>query len=164
MNKLILLLLLSFTLQAAEKKPVRVYVDVVGDLFHAGHVAFFKQARTYGDYLIVGIHGDEAVTEYKRRPILSLEERKTIIEACRYVDEVIVNAPIGITEEWMKKYNIDLVLHGDDYKEDRIDEQYSVPNKMGKFKTVPYTKGISTTEIIERIQGRLIEVMREEWK
>lgn len=159
MKKLLLFFLLAFSLQAAEK-PVRVYVDVVGDLFHTGHVQFFKQAKAEGDYLIVGIHGDDACTEYKRKPILSLEERKIIIEACQYVDEVIVNSPIGITEEWMKKYEIDWVVHGDDFDEKKRLEQYSIPIKMGKFKTVPYTKGISTTEIIERIQSRLIEVMR----
>lgn len=159
MKHLILTFLLTCTLYAKEK-PVRVYVDVVGDLFHAGHVEFFKKAKAEGDYLIVGIHGDDACADYKRRPILSIQERKTIIEACRYVDEVIVNSPIGINEEWMKEHNIDLVIHGDDFNEKRIAEQYSVPHKMGKFKTVPYTEGISTTEIIERIQNRLIEVNR----
>ena len=103
--------------------------------------------------MIVGIHGDEACVGYKRRPILTLEERKTMVEACRYVDEVIVNSPIGISAEWMEKHQIDLVIHGDDYNETRIDEQYSIPRKMGKFKTVPYTKGISTTEIIQRIKN-----------
>jgi len=153
MKKLIVLLLLSITLQAAEK-PIRVYVDVVGDLFHAGHVKFFKKAKAEGDYLIVGIHGDDACADYKRRPILSLEERKVVIEACRYVDEVIVNSPIGITKEWMKEHNIDLVIHGDDFDEKKRMEQYGVPVKMGKFKTVPYSEGLSTTEIINRIKNR----------
>jgi len=147
---------LTLSLQASEK-PVRVYVDVVGDLFHAGHVQFFKKAKAEGDYLIVGIHGDEACSEYKRRPILSLAERKISIEACCYVDEVIVNSPIGISEEWMKKHRIDLVIHGDDFDEKQKMEQYSVPIKMGKFKVVPYTVGVSTTEIIKRIQSRLID-------
>ncbi|NGX50861.1 MAG: Glycerol-3-phosphate cytidylyltransferase [Chlamydiae bacterium] len=151
MKKLILLLLVTLSLQAAER-PVRVYVDVVGDLFHAGHVQFFKKAKAEGDYLIVGIHGDDACADYKRRPILSLEERKVVIEACSYVDEVIVNSPIGISAEWMKEHEIDLVIHGDDYDKEKVKEQYGVPIKMGKFKSVPYTEGISTSDIIKRIQ------------
>ena len=139
---------------AEETKPVRVYVDVVGDLFHAGHVQFFQKAREYGDYLVVGIHGDEEVTDYKRRPILTLEERKIVIEACRYVDEVILNSPIGISKEWIEEHELDVVIHGDDYDMDRILEQYSPAVEMGIFRTVPYTEGISTSEIIDRIKER----------
>ena len=135
-------------------KPIRVYVDVVGDLFHAGHVQFFEKAKAHGDYLIVGVHGDEACTEYKRRPILTLEERCTAIRACRVVDEVIPNSPIGITEEWIQKHDIDLVIHGDDFTEEKKQSQYAVPIKMGIFRTVPYTPGISTTEILDRIYSR----------
>lgn len=155
MKRLIILFtLLCAMAYAKEGKPVRVYVDVVGDLFHAGHVEFFKKAKANGDYLIVGIHGDEAVTHYKRRPILSLEERRIIIESCKYVDEVIVNSPIGISKEWIETHQIDLVIHGDDYQADRIMEQYKVPVEMGIFRTVPYTTGISTTEIIDRVKKR----------
>ena len=46
----------------------RVYVDMVGDLFHIGHINMFKQARELGDYLIVGVHSDKAVESYKRTP------------------------------------------------------------------------------------------------
>lgn len=152
---LIFALIVCAFLSAEEtKNPVRVYVDVVGDLFHAGHVEFFKKAKAEGDYLIVGIHEDEAVTDYKRRPILSMDERKVAIEACRYVDEVIVNTPIGLTEEWIKEHHIDLVIHGDDFTEASKQAHYGVPIKMGIFKTVPYTQGISTTDLIERIRNR----------
>lgn len=150
-SKLLLILLFSAPLIG---KPIRVYVDVVGDLFHAGHIQFFQKAKEHGDYLIVGIHGDEACASYKREPILSLEERATAIKACRYVDEVILNSPIGITEKWIKDHDIDLVIHGDDFSEEKKNSQYAVPIRLGIFRTVPYTSGISTTEIISRIQSR----------
>ena len=146
-----------FIFSEEAKAPLRVYVDVVGDLFHSGHIEFFKKAKGDGNYLIVGIHGDEDVTLYKRKPILTLDERKRSIEACRYVDEVIINSPIGITEDWIKKYQIDLVIHGDDFDEAKLMLQYAVPIKMGIFKTVAYTQGISTTDIIQRIKDRLTE-------
>lgn len=148
-----LLLLLSLTLITFAKET-RVYVDVVGDLFHAGHVQFFKQAKEHGDYLIVGIHRDEEVAGYKRQPYLSMDERKISIEACRYVDEVIVDVPVGISEAWIKKHKIDLVLHGDDISDKMKQEHYEIPIKLGIFKTVPYTRGISTTEIINRVKSR----------
>ena len=151
MRKLILLICIC---AFAYAKPVRVYVDVVGDLFHAGHVQFFKKAREEGDYLIVGIHRDDEVADYKRQPYLTMEERRIAIEACRYVDEVIVDVPIGISEEWIEKYDISLVIHGDDFSEENKEAHYGVPIRLGIFKTVPYTQGTSTTDIIERIRSR----------
>lgn len=135
--------------------PIKVYVDVVGDLFHAGHVAFFKQAKELGDYLIVGVIKDDLVTDYKRQPILTNEERVAIIEACRYVDEVIPNAPLGVTEELIEDYHIDLVVHGDDFDEKKVNAQYLPALQRGIFRLVPYTKGISTSDIIDRILLRV---------
>jgi len=76
----------------------RVYVDMVGDLFHAGHVELLRAARRHGDWLVVGVLSDETVASYKRRPIMSLAERVAVIESCRYVDEVIEDAPFQVTE------------------------------------------------------------------
>jgi cytidyltransferase-like protein len=135
-------------------RPTRVYVDIVGDLFHAGHVQFFKQAKAFGDYLIVGILADDVVEGYKRLPILSLEERVNVIQACRYVDEVIVAPPLRLTEEMIREHQIDVVVHGDDFNPALLEDQYGVSLRMGIFRTVPYTKGVSTTEIIRRITGR----------
>lgn len=133
---------------------VRVYVDVVGDLFHAGHVEFFKKARALGDYLIVGVLADDVVEGYKRVPILSLEERVAVIAACRYVDEVVVAPPLRLTEDMVRQYRIDLVVHGDDFNMALLDDQYGLARQLGIFRTVPYTKGLSTTEIIRRIAER----------
>jgi cytidyltransferase-like protein len=136
------------------QKQTRVYVDVVGDLFHAGHVEFFKKARAFGNYLIVAVLADDVVEEYKRTPILSLEERAKVIAACRYVDEVIVAPPMRLTEERIKELQIDYVVHGDDFNPELLQDQYGVSIKLGIFRTVPYTPGISTTNIIQRIVER----------
>ncbi len=87
------------SIRAAEEKllhrdpnqPIRAYVDMVGDLFHAGHVAFIKNVRDmvkreFGNdhiYVMVGITNDKDVIPYKRKPISSMEERITSISACR---------------------------------------------------------------------------------
>lgn len=157
MKKYLVLLfttLFCFNAFAEEKRPVRVYVDVVGDLFHSGHVAFFQQARAFGDYLIVGVLADDVVEGYKRTPILTLEERVKAIQACKLVDEVIVAPPLRLTEQMIHDYRIDYVVHGDDFNPALLDDQYGVSRRLGIFRTVPYTKGISTTEIIRRISER----------
>ena len=126
---------------------------MVADLFHYGHVNFLRQAKLHGDFLLVGVHSDETVTNYKRNPILSMEERVLSVAGCRYVDEVVPNAPLEITLDWIEKHNIDLIIHGDDVAPEIRDAWYSVPIKMGIYKSVGYTSGISTTELISRIRG-----------
>src|SRR3990172_13154540 len=119
------------------KKLVRVYVDMVADLFHYGHVEFLKQAKQMGDYLIVGISDDTATEMLKRRPIMTLEERIRSVKECKYVDEVITSPPAKITYQFMHDHDIDLVVHGDDLSPDQIEKQYSFPARNGQFKTIP---------------------------
>lgn len=128
---------------------------MTADLFHFGHVNFLKQASEIGDYLIAGIHSDETVQNYKRSPILTMEERISVVASCRYVDEVIPNAPLIIDLKWIKKHNIHLVVHGDDFSEDLLQLCYKIPIEMGIFKKVPYTPGISTTDIMNRLKNSL---------
>ena len=130
----------------------RVYVDMVADLFHYGHVEFLKKARALGDYLLVGIHSDDVVAFYKKgRPILTMEERINSVAGCRYVDEVVPNAPLTVDRSWIDLHDIHLVAHGDDSTKEQLEYMYNVPIGMGIFRTVPYAVGISTTEIIRRI-------------
>ena len=131
---------------------IRVYADMVADLFHHGHLLFLQRARALGDRLVVGIHADDVVMSYKRRPILTMDERVRAVRGCRYVDEVIPDAPLVVDRGWIELHRIDLVVHADDLDEDELDRLYRAPREMGIFRTVPYTHGISTTEIIERIK------------
>jgi len=126
---------------------------MVADLFHFGHVNFLRQAREHGDYLLVGIHGDEVVENYKRKPIFTMEERVASVEGCRYVDEVIPNAPLTVSREWIEQHRIDVVMHGDDFTDDLYELCYKTPIEMGIFRTVRYTPGISTSEIIARCKA-----------
>lgn len=132
----------------------RIYVDVVGDLVHHGHVNLFIQAKKWGQSLIVGVHNDSTVESYKRRPIMSMEERIKVIEQFSMVDYVIPNAPIKVTKEYVQYNQISLVIHGDDTPFERLQEMYSDAMDLGIFKTVPYTKGVSTSDIIDRILER----------
>lgn len=69
-------------------KPVRIYIDGCFDMIHSGHYNAIRQAKACGDILVVGVISDEAVTLAKGPPVLNFNERKKIIKACKWVDEV----------------------------------------------------------------------------
>jgi ethanolamine-phosphate cytidylyltransferase len=129
----------------------RVYVDMVGDLFHAGHVALLREARRHGDWLVVGVLSDDTAAAYKRRPVMTLAERVTVIESCRYVDEVIKDAPLRVTEEFLAEHAITTVVHGDDLSPQAAQFVYGPAAAAGKLTYVRRTGGISTTELIQRV-------------
>ena len=126
---------------------------MVADVFHYGHVNFLKKAREQGDYLLVGVHADEVVMSYKRRPILTMQERLQSVAGCRYVDELVPNAPLSMDRAWIETHGIDVVIHGDDFSKEMEELCYSTPIELGIYRTVSYTEGISTTEIISRIKA-----------
>ena len=134
--------------------PTRVYVDMVGDLFHAGHVALLRAARELGDYLVVGVLSDETVAAYKRRPIMTLTERVAVIEACRYVDEVIPDAPNQLTAAFLDEHKLALVVHGDDLDAGAAADVYGPAVKTGRLRLVPRRGVISMTDLIARVRSR----------
>lgn len=130
----------------------KIYADMCGDLFHWGHVEFLKVARSLGDYLIVGVLSDSTVSRYKRLPVMTMAERVTVISACRFVDEVLPDAPFVVTSEFMKSLDISLVVHGSDLSNQTIERVYGDPLREGKLRVIGYTDGVSTSNIIERIR------------
>jgi cytidyltransferase-like protein len=132
-----------------------VYVDMVGDMFHINHVKFLKKCKKMCKFLYVGIHSDKTVTEYKRQPIMTMEERIGVVKSCKYVNKVIENAPIVPNKLFLDKYNIDMVVHAHDINED---EKYKYMYKEcvieNKFTRIDYQKGVSTTEVINRLLKR----------
>jgi cytidyltransferase-like protein len=129
----------------------RVYADIVGDLFHYGHISFFKKARELGDYLVVGVHSDKTCSGYKRQPIIEESQRYEMIRNCKLVDEVIEDAPYITTKEFIIKNKIDVVVRGNGSS---FTECYKDPVEMGIMRYVEYTEGVSTTQIIEDIVSR----------
>ena len=129
---------------------MRVYVVITGDLFHYGHVAFLKTAKTFGTELIVGVCSDADVSKYKRQPIMSLTERLAVIEACKYVDEVIPAAPPVTSATFIQQHNIDLVVATKAYSNNVLQEYYGDPLRLNLLRLVDYTDSVSTTQIIKR--------------
>lgn len=91
------------------------------DLCHAGHILMFKEAKQECDYLVVALHDDPSVApeEYrgkkKNRPIMSLEERKIILEGIKYVDEVIVYQTEDDLYSLLKTMKPDIRIIGADW-------------------------------------------------
>jgi ethanolamine-phosphate cytidylyltransferase len=133
-----------------------VYADVVCDLFHYGHVEFFRQARALGDRLIVGVVGDDDVMTYKPAPMMSFQERLAVVAACRHVDRVLPEpAPLFCTCAHLDRIGADFACHGDDYAPEDVAYWYADLLPAGRVRTVRYTRAISTRMIVARLAGRL---------
>lgn len=139
-----------------EKKCVRVYMDGCFDLMHYGHANALRQAKALGDELVVGVVSDEEIIANKGPPVLSMQERLALVSGLKWVDEVIANAPYEITEEFMHRlfneHNIDYIIHGDDpcLLPDGTDA-YALAKKVGRYKQIKRTEGVSSTDIVGRI-------------
>ncbi|GMH28684.1 hypothetical protein Nepgr_030527 [Nepenthes gracilis] len=145
-----------------KKKPVRVYMDGCFDMMHYGHCNALRQARALGDQLVVGVVSDDEITANKGPPVTPLHERMIMVQAVKWVDEIIPDAPYAITEDFMKKlfeeYNIDYIIHGDDpcILPDGSDA-YALAKKAGRYKQIKRTEGVSSTDIV----GRMLLCFRE---
>jgi ethanolamine-phosphate cytidylyltransferase len=106
-----------------------VYVRGSFDMFHVGHAQFLKDARALGSFLLVGIQEDSVVRQAKGAnfPIMSLTERILNVCACKWVDEVIIGAPLIVTEDLIKTWDIKVVAMGTGYKKCRHSDSTSDP-------------------------------------
>lgn len=91
-----------------------VYMCFSTDIIHSGHIALIKKAKQLGK-IIIGVLSDEAVASYKRYPMLSFEERKTLFENIFGVDKVVEQKTLSYREN-LEKYKPTYVVHGDDWK------------------------------------------------
>jgi ethanolamine-phosphate cytidylyltransferase len=142
-------------------KEVRIWMDGAFDMMHYGHVNAVRQGRARGTHLVVGVNDDASITRCKGPPVMNDAERLAMVQACRFVDEVVPKVPYVMDDEyirWMlKTYRIDYVVHGDDpcIVDGKLVYQSAID--MGKYKTIPRTEGVSTTEIT----GRMLLLTKE---
>lgn len=138
-----------------------VYVGGTFDLFHSGHARFLEHCQSFGK-VVVALNTDEFAARYKRRPILSLAERHDLLGSCKYVDKVVVNVGnenTGLTIDLMPlNVRISHIAHGDDWTGESLLKQLGLDQDWLDFRGIrmlyiPYTKGISTSDIIGRING-----------
>lgn len=130
-----------------------VLTNGVFDILHSGHINLLEFAKSQGKRLIVAIDTDERVKTLKgdERPINNLSERIKVVNAIKYVDEVI---SFGTKEELIDIYNLSgtsLIVRGSEWTEKEIRERDSIPKDI-KIKIYPHYKNFSTTEIVEKIK------------
>lgn len=139
-----------------EKSKI-VYTGGTFDLFHAGHVNFLRQCKLIGDKVVVSLNTDRFIKKYKGSvPINSYEDRKMILESCRYVDEVIENQGGTDSKPSIKKVLPNFIVIGSDWacKDYYTQMKFTQEWLDGQNITliyIPYTAGVSTTELKKRI-------------
>ena len=128
------------------------------DLFHAGHIMMLKEAKSNCDYLIVGLQTDPTINRpEKNRPIQSIFERFVQLDACKYVDEIVVYATEKDLIDILHSYPINVRFVGDEYK----DKEFT--GKDLSHIEVYYNSrkhSFSTTEL----RGRVIERFKKDEK
>ncbi|CAL1698065.1 unnamed protein product [Somion occarium] len=105
-----------------------------------------------GVYLLVGVNSDLQCAQHKSRTVMTHAERCESVRHCRWVDEVVPDAPWVITEEFLQKYEIDYVAHDQDpYGSAGHDDVYAYCKTQGKFLPTLRTPGISTSDLLARL-------------
>eukprot|EP00095_Tigriopus_kingsejongensis_P010823 maker-scaffold1135_size60270-snap-gene-0.15 protein:Tk10823 transcript:maker-scaffold1135_size60270-snap-gene-0.15-mRNA-1 annotation:"Ethanolamine-phosphate cytidylyltransferase " len=133
-------------------KKVKIWCDGCYDMVHFGHANSLRQAKAMGDYLIVGVHTDEEITEHKGPPVFNQEERYRMIRAIKWVDEVVEGAPYVTTVETLDHYGVDFCVHGNDITmtADGVDT-YQEVKSAERYKECDRTQGVSTTDLVGRM-------------
>mmetsp|Transcript_8992 Transcript_8992/g.11232 ORF Transcript_8992/g.11232 Transcript_8992/m.11232 type:complete len:447 (+) Transcript_8992:200-1540(+) len=135
-------------------RPIRIYADGVFDLFHLGHMKQLEQAKKAfpNVALVCGIPSDVETHKRKGLTVLTDKQRIETLQHCKWVDEVIPNAPWCVTTEFLLEHKIDYVAHDDlPYASTDSDDIYKPIKEMGMFLTTQRTEGISTSDIITKI-------------
>lgn len=119
------------------------------DVLHIGHINILKRAKEYGDRLIVGVSSDALNFSKKQRfPYYTEFDRTTIISSLSFVDEVFIEESLELKGEYIKKYNADILIMGNDWE-----GRFDMFNNLCEVKYLPRTEGISTTELIAQIRA-----------
>ncbi len=123
-------------------------------MFHIGHLNILRRAKEKCDYLIVGVSTDEVVQSYKHKtPIIPFEQRAAIVEAIKYVDEVVPQTSMDKLQ-FLRHRHFDVMFHGDEWKGTELYNQYEKDfSEYGaRIEYLSHTEGISSTQLREKIQ------------
>ncbi len=142
-------------------REIRIFMDGAFDVMHYGHMNAFRLGRSLGTYLIVGVNSDESITTCKGPPLMNDTERLTMVESCKFVDMVVPNCPYVMTSEYLdyifETYDVDYVVHGDDPCIVDGKDVYASAKRRGRYRSIPRTDGVSTTDIV----GRMLLMTKE---
>lgn len=142
-----------------------VYTGGTFDLFHSGHVNLLRECWNEADRgdedtrVVVALNTDEFIAEYKGSPpIMSYDERRAVLLSCRYVDEVVANTGGADSRPTILHVNPNKIVVGSDWRDKDYFKQMGLSQdwldkRLITLVYVPYTPGISSTELKRRING-----------
>ena len=127
-------------------------------MFHSGHVALLKRCSEIGS-VTVALNTDEFITKYKgKAPVVNYSEREAVLLACRYVDAVVPNTGGADSTIAIEAVQPDIIVVGSDWArrdyhtQMGFDQDWLDERGIG-LAYIPYTKGISTTDLKKRINN-----------
>ncbi len=132
------------------KKKI-VFTNGCFDLLHIGHVRYLKEARSLGEFLVVGINSDSSVKQLKgpRRPIQTELERAEILASLASVDATIISNE-STPELLIQSIKPDILVKGGDWTVDQIVGGAFVQSYGGKVLSLQFIEGKSTTRLVEK--------------
>ena len=121
-----------------------VFTNGCFDILHRGHVELLKYCKSLGS-VIVGLNSDKSVKKLKgdSRPFFCQEDRKFMLESCKYVDGVVIfdeETPYNL----IKRLKPGIIVKGGDYKPEEV-----IGSDIARIKIFNYIDGYSTTKILE---------------
>lgn len=132
-----------------------VWTNGCFDLLHGGHMKYLEKARQFGDILIVGLNSDASVKRLKgpERPILKQGERAEVLSALECVDHILIFNEENVAQH-LEQIEPDIYVKGGDYDIKRIDQEEKkvLLEHQAKIKFIPFIKGYSSSDIIEKIK------------
>ncbi|KAI7884119.1 cytidylyltransferase-domain-containing protein [Mucor mucedo] len=135
-------------------RPIRIYCDGIYDLFHFGHAKALEQAKKAfpNVYLLVGVCSDIETHKRKGKTVMTDQDRYEAVRHCKWVDEVVQNAPWFVDQEFLDSHKIDYVAHdAEPYQSKESGDVYAFVKDQGRFFPTERTDGISTSDLITRI-------------
>ena len=144
---------LKSEVETARKGRKVVFTNGCFDILHVGHVRYLQEARAQGDLLVVGLNSDASVRELKgpERPLQSEDDRAEIMAGLGCVDFATV-----FTEQ--DPFNLidlirpDVLVKGGDWTVDKIIGGPLVQSYGGTVKSLNFSEGKSTTNIVEKMK------------
>jgi rfaE bifunctional protein nucleotidyltransferase chain/domain len=142
--------------RAKEQAETVVFTNGCFDILHHGHIHYLSEARSLGNYLIVGLNSDRSVQNIKGkgRPLLPQKARAEMLAALCFVDGVVIfeeDSPLTLIEYLLPQ----VLVKGADWSEDEIIGADIVKKQGGAVHRIPLVPGVSTTEIIRRAASLL---------
>jgi D-beta-D-heptose 7-phosphate kinase/D-beta-D-heptose 1-phosphate adenosyltransferase len=144
----------SIASQAKARGQKIVFTNGCFDILHRGHLHLLREAKALGDLLIVAINSDRSVQQIKgsARPVISQAGRAELIAALEMVDYVILFDEVD-PYRLIEELRPDILAKGGDWSTDQVIGGDIVEGGGGRVAVIPYLKGFSTTEIIERVRS-----------